>query len=139
MFRLEKPNQMWQIESGSVGIFAVTWQAGEPTGPRRYLFTVQAGEPMLGCRPATYGLVAIAFEPTSLSALPFQSPCQSDLRAIAPKLSTWFDHFSHIEGFPPPLISIEADPAHYISLRQAEGYQPKAQMSWISLQNGQAR
>ncbi|MEL7494725.1 MAG: NHLP bacteriocin export ABC transporter permease/ATPase subunit [Cyanobacteria bacterium J06554_11] len=137
-FRLEKPGHIWQVESGTVGIFAVTWEAGEPTGPRHYLFTVEAGEPMLGCVPATYGLVAIAFEPTTLSSISAIS-ADAHLPAIAPKLSTWFDHFSHIEGFPIPLTPIEPDPTQYISLRKGESYQPNERMSWISLQNGDAR
>ncbi|MEO0887778.1 MAG: NHLP bacteriocin export ABC transporter permease/ATPase subunit [Cyanobacteria bacterium J06648_10] len=90
-FFLAQPEQAWCIQSGSVGIFAVGWQDDKPVGSRHYLFSVAAGETLLGMSPARYGLVAIAFEPTTLECA--QSP-------TAEQLTTWRDRFTEIEDFP---------------------------------------
>ena len=101
---LNKPDQIWQVESGAVGIFGV-WQEISVSS-RHYLFTVTAGETILGCTPDAYGLVAIAFEPTGLKPLawPLQEPDISAFwQSFRPQLSTWFNHFNQIEGLPKPI------------------------------------
>ncbi|MGD1898462.1 MAG: NHLP bacteriocin export ABC transporter permease/ATPase subunit [Phormidesmis sp.] len=124
-FPLNQPNNIWQVDAGTVGIFAVTWKNGEPTGPRHYLFTVNAGEVMMGCVPAAYGLIAIAFEPTTLSIL-------NKPRNLA-KTTTWFNHFSQIVGFPVPATPIEPSTAKHLSLSSHQRYGPEQQMVWIQI------
>ena len=91
IFLLDQPEQAWRIQSGSVGIFAVSWQDDTSIGSRHYLFSLAAGEMLLGMRPARYGLVAIAFEPTTLKHIP--SP-------TAEQLTNWSDRFKEIQSFP---------------------------------------
>ena len=106
MLRLDEPDQIWQVQSGAVGIFGVVWKEIS-VSPRHYLFTVAAGETMLGCAPDVYGLVAIAFEPTVLKpmtwplAWPLLEPdALASWQSFWPQLSAWFNHFNQIEEFP---------------------------------------
>ncbi|MGC1218349.1 MAG: NHLP bacteriocin export ABC transporter permease/ATPase subunit [Phormidesmis sp.] len=137
-FLLDKVDCAWQVTAGSVGVFAVRWQnssstagqsvkrageqvadqvggkvAGEPTGPRHYLFTVAVGEPLVGYQPAAYGLVAIAFEPTQLTPLPTAelSPAEAE---------TWFNHFNEIEGFTAESLAAESLAAKDLSVLDAD-------------------
>lgn len=105
-FRLDKPDNTWQVVSGSVGIFAVKWENEEPTGARKHLFSVTAGECLLGCSPSAYGLIAIAFEPTELQ--PYTPNSTADYKT---GIFSWFDHFSQIKDFPEvrsPFITAES-------------------------------
>ena len=133
-FSISDPQDTWEIESGSIGIFAVRWQQGTPTGSRRYLFTVSAHELLLGCVPRGYGLIAIAFEPTTLHLI--SSACVKANHQIrrdqTHKLATWFNHFSEISGFPqPPASSVQ--PREYISLEAGQTYLAEETLTWIKI------
>ncbi|MEM9149091.1 MAG: NHLP bacteriocin export ABC transporter permease/ATPase subunit [Cyanobacteria bacterium P01_F01_bin.3] len=130
-FLLEKSGTVWQVEMGSVGIFAVACEAGKFTGPRRYLFTVSAGECVMGCQPAAYGLVAIAFEPTLLLS-------HSSSDSLLPQnISSWFNYFSTIAGFPQRPADIESNSSSnspkYLSLRAGQRYAIAEQMVWAKI------
>ena len=133
-FLIHNPQDTWEIEFGSVGIFAVSCQQGNPTGPRRYLFTVNEHELLLGCVPRGYGLIAIAFEPTTLHLI--SSACVKANHQIrrdqTHKLATWFNHFSEISGFPqPPASSVQ--PREYISLEAGQTYLAEETLTWIKI------
>ncbi|EDX84278.1 ABC transporter, ATP-binding protein [Synechococcus sp. PCC 7335] len=129
-FLLEKPGSFWQVSSGSVGVFAVTWSEGKLTGPRYYLFTVSAGDYLLGCTPQAYGLVAIAFEPSVIT------PSLTS-HTLAP-FTSWFEHFSSIEDFPRSPAPIDPNPSEYISLRNGIRYGSQEKMVWIKVKQGNA-
>ncbi len=104
---LDSP-QTWQIQSGLVGIFSALWQNGELTGKRQYLFTVAANELMVGAEltaegSEAYGLVAIAFEPTLLSAVELPRDPTDPLHQ---QVATWRNHFNQLEGFPDPPVPL---------------------------------
>ncbi|MEM8501650.1 MAG: NHLP bacteriocin export ABC transporter permease/ATPase subunit [Cyanobacteria bacterium P01_D01_bin.1] len=130
-FLLKKPDHIWQVTSGSVGIFAVTYQKGEPVGPRHYLFSVPADDYLLGCTPQAYGLIAIAFQPTTLT--PILSRGLSGVKA-----STWFNHFSTIERFPQSPAPIEPDPSEHVSLGSGIRYGSNQAALWIKIKQGDA-
>ncbi|MEO1403072.1 MAG: NHLP bacteriocin export ABC transporter permease/ATPase subunit [Cyanobacteria bacterium J06635_1] len=153
---LDQPDQIWQVQSGSVGIFCVAWDQGEPTGARRYLFTVVAGEVLFGVVPDVYGWVAIAFEPTELVPITWQqmglTPCENghgndpaNGQANAPnkllqtQAALWFNHFGEIEGFPTPVSTIEALSSLYISLNDGARYSAGDHMVWCQLKSGEAQ
>ena len=92
ILKLDSPDQFWQVQSGTIGIFSIAWQNDRPTGARHYLFTLKPGDIFCGCKPTTLGLIAIAFEPTKVASISL--PVQA--------LSSWLDRFSQIEGFPNP-------------------------------------
>jgi ABC-type multidrug transport system fused ATPase/permease subunit len=69
-FRLDTPNTLWIVTSGSMAIFAVRTVNGTLQSARRYLFEVKYGEPLFGIvsplEGQFYTLVAIPYEPTNL-------------------------------------------------------------------------
>ncbi|MFK8185592.1 MAG: NHLP bacteriocin export ABC transporter permease/ATPase subunit [Phormidesmis sp.] len=127
---LDNPNQSWQINQGAVGIFCVQWKNNEPDGPRHYLFTVNAGEVILGAQSDAYGFVAIAFEPTELS-LTTPNACQ-----YLTQLGEWFDHFGTIPEFSQPKSVTTPLFTEYLSLTDEQQYAPGDTHSWISVKEG---
>ncbi|MEM9908690.1 MAG: NHLP bacteriocin export ABC transporter permease/ATPase subunit, partial [Cyanobacteria bacterium P01_D01_bin.44] len=149
---LDQPDQIWQVQSGSVGIFCVAWAQGGPTGARRYLFTVAAGELLFGVTPSVYGWVAIAFEPTELAPMTWRQiglqthanghengHSNGQLKQIQTQAASWFNHFGQIEGFPTPVSPIEALSSQYISLTDGKRYSAGDQMIWGQIKTGKAR
>ncbi|MFB2920437.1 MULTISPECIES: NHLP bacteriocin export ABC transporter permease/ATPase subunit [Aerosakkonema] len=47
-FLLDAPEKVWVVQSGTLALFATKIEAKEPTGDRRYLFSVSAGEALFG-------------------------------------------------------------------------------------------
>jgi hypothetical protein len=127
LLALDSPEQIWQVQSGLVGIFSVAWKEGKPTGVRRYLFSIAATEIMFGAVPKSYGLVAIALEPTVLMPFVWHQACQNGQNPICKsdielqKFSAWFNAFSNIEGFPQPAASLPFS-AQYLSLKSGDSY-----------------
>lgn len=112
---LVESGQRWQVASGALGIFGVAWEQGEPTGARHYLFSVSAGEVVLGAEPQGYALVAIAFEPTTLTPVDWQSPDR-----LAAQLTAWRDRFITLKNFPTPADSPPALTAHSLAAANIE-------------------
>ncbi len=151
---LNTAGQIWQVESGALGIFSVAQENGEPVGARHYLFTVPAGEVALGLESGKgrYGLIAIAFEPTQLRQITWQAPSwkeeasskngQSVLKnvyhSLAVQLTGWCDHFSQIKGFPKPAAAVSVFSSHYLSLNDSDRYGPDDQLVWLRLSRGKA-
>ncbi len=132
---LDRSDVFWQVQSGAVGIFSVRWQADEPVGERRYLFTVVAGEVMLGAIPKTLGLVAVALEPTVVVAsLWSQLPLPWADDTVG--LSTWVQHFSAIPGF--PTTSVSSQRGRHLTLSTGEIYAP-SEFVWVRLHSGTAQ
>jgi NHLM bacteriocin system ABC transporter ATP-binding protein len=137
---LDSPEQIWQVQSGLVGIFSVAWRDGKPTGMRRYLFSLAATEIMFGAVPKTYGLMAIALEPTVL--VPSVWACPKSQNRICndiqlQQLSAWFNAFSKIEGFPQPESSLPFS-AQYLSLKNGDSYCADERLIWIQIKSGKA-
>jgi len=66
---LSDPGVVWIVRSGSMALFAVAVERGEPAGTRRHLFTVSSGDGLFGvpagserCR----ALLAVSLEETEL-------------------------------------------------------------------------
>ncbi len=157
---LDSPDQIWQIQSGSVSVFAIAWQAdkkgekGKPTGARHYLFSVTSSELLFGteseacgseacgseaCGTEAYRLAAIALEPTVLIPLSKkESSKKESLLPLQKQLSVWLSHFPQIQGFPrlgssPPLTS-----SQYLSLNSGNCYRSDQPLVWLQIKAGQA-
>ena len=89
---LDCSNRFWQVQSGAIGIFGINWKDNQPIGARHYLFTAKEGDTLCGCEPASIGLIAIAFQPTTLTAI-------SPNNLLPNQLSSWIDQFNQIEEF----------------------------------------
>ena len=70
---LNDPHTIWLVKSGVVALFAIPIKHGVMEGERRHLFNADPGEALFGFAPCEdcefLGLVAIALEPTDLSAI----------------------------------------------------------------------
>jgi len=69
LLRLEDPARGWVVESGTLGLFGVTYRAGAPSGARRFFFRVGPGEALFGIGAASTGacgIVAVAMEDSRL-------------------------------------------------------------------------
>jgi NHLM bacteriocin system ABC transporter ATP-binding protein len=129
---LDQPDVFWRVESGAVGIFAVQWQGKGPVGKRRYLFTVAAGEVLLGARPRSLGLVAVALEPSVVVPgvwSELSASCEQSKLGVV----TWIQHFA--ESSDSPTVSETGSRDRFLTLRKEAVYAPPA-LIWIQLQQG---
>ena len=66
---LDDPAVAWDVQHGNLAVFAVRQRDDEPAGPRRYLFTLGAGETLFGFGrddgPALR-VIAVALEESTL-------------------------------------------------------------------------
>ncbi len=65
---LTEPNTVWFVLAGSLAVFSSRCEAGKPTGRRRYLFTVAAGDALFAAASSKAGfiLLAVSLEPSEL-------------------------------------------------------------------------
>jgi len=69
VLRLEDPDCGWVVESGSLGLFGVSYRSGDPAGARRFFFRLGPGEALFGIGAVptdSCGLIAVAMEDTRL-------------------------------------------------------------------------
>jgi len=69
---LDDPRSAWLVHEGSIAVFVMSLEQGRPTGVRRYLFSVEAGEWLFGFDLAgqTCCLVGVAVRSARLEAQP---------------------------------------------------------------------
>jgi len=74
---LTTPETVWWVESGTVDVFAVPGQNGQPVGAREHLYRIEAGQVLLGLEPAAihgnWVLIAVATPRTRLRAIPWET------------------------------------------------------------------
>ncbi|MBD1919042.1 MULTISPECIES: NHLP bacteriocin export ABC transporter permease/ATPase subunit [Cyanophyceae] len=140
---LTDPAQLWQVKSGHVALFAVPFANGQPSGKRRFLFSVPAGEALFAadiCPITHLGLMAIAVEPAEIAPLPLSEIDATDcptshLKAL---IDPWIHHWGTIDGFPKPAQTGQVPEIHYISLTRGQVCRPAAEVLWIRMQRGTA-
>ncbi|MEB3280590.1 MAG: NHLP bacteriocin export ABC transporter permease/ATPase subunit [Lyngbya sp.] len=97
---LNEPETLWIVNSGSLAVFTTVFEGQEPKGNRRYLFTVNSGEALLGATPKDErGILAIALEKTELSALNieyFITQIRAGDRSSFALLSGWVNHWEKL-------------------------------------------
>ena len=141
---LTDPSNIWQVKSGKVAIFAVAIAQGAPVGERVFLFTVVAGEVLFGAdihAETGLGLMAVAVEPTNLSALPLsetdETGCPTEL--LKQIIDPWIHHLGQVEGMPKTAQTGIVPDIHYISLTSGQvGRPPQGEVSWVRMQQGTA-
>ncbi|MBW4482025.1 MAG: NHLP bacteriocin export ABC transporter permease/ATPase subunit [Tildeniella torsiva UHER 1998/13D] len=141
--RLTDSTQLWQVKSGHVAVFAVPFANGQPSGERRFLFIVPAGEALFAAEicPVTHlGLMAIAFEPAEIAPLPLSETDTTDCRTPLLKalIDPWIHHWGSIDGFPKPAQTGLVPEIHYISLTRGQICRPNTAVLWIRMQQGTA-
>jgi NHLM bacteriocin system ABC transporter ATP-binding protein len=140
---LTDSTQLWQVKSGRLAVFAVPMAEGRPTGERRFLFIVDAGEALFSAHicPVTHlGLMAVAVEPAEIAPLPVSetddSGCSTPL--LKALIDPWIHHWGQVEGFPKTAQTGQVPEIHYISLTRGQVCRPGPQVLWIRMQQGTA-
>ena len=116
---------------------------GRPTGERRFLFIVDAGEALFSadiCPVTHLGLMAVAVEPAEIAPLPVSetddSGCSTPL--LKALIDPWIHHWGQVEGFPKTAQTGQVPEIHYISLTRGQVCRPGPQVLWIRMQQGTA-
>jgi ATP-binding cassette subfamily C protein len=91
---LDDPDIVWLVQKGTIDLFVVAFQNGQPVGSRRFLFSCTAGEALFGfpCQPNQWRVLAVALVASYLLKLDraelAAQAAQGDAAAIA-LLETW--------------------------------------------------
>ncbi|MDB9513476.1 NHLP bacteriocin export ABC transporter permease/ATPase subunit [Kamptonema animale CS-326] len=103
---LDNSNIVWLIQSGTLAIFAVTVVDKVPTGARRYLFSVCAGNALFGVVKAgetPYQIIAVAVEEATLIESSMteivqlaESEVDDKREACRQLLDTWNTHLTSV-------------------------------------------
>ena len=131
---------LWRVKSGRLGIFAVEWRDGEPVSERRYLWTVDIGDMMIGTdtRPCNLALVAVAFESSDIEPIAKPEDANGNICGyvgvpLLRQVERWVEALTQVKGFPGRSIVEFSNSVGSLSLNPADGYSPKATMMWIKL------
>ncbi|ESA38528.1 abc transporter atp-binding protein [Leptolyngbya sp. Heron Island J] len=133
---------LWRVKSGRLGIFVVGWQDGAPVGERRYLWTVDVGDLMVGtdARSCDLALMAVAFEASEIETIVTMADDSSDICGhvtipLLRQVERWVEALTLVKGFPGRSIAEVSDMVGTLSLQPADGYSPKAAMMWVKPTN----
>jgi NHLM bacteriocin system ABC transporter ATP-binding protein len=144
-FGLDNPEMAWVVYSGSVDVFAVQVQAGQPCGPRKHLWRVKAGDGLFGMdlSKADTGLLVVGNSNAQLIKVPLAR--LQELLAKAPEkaaittlLENWIVDLSKalIPSMPPKNCRT-LDPGAAIPLAAGAAIGPKRQVLWVQPSGGQ--
>ena len=153
---LNHPQAMGQVISGALAVFATPMADGQPTGARRYLFTVNANDALFGVeaqpsdpqvKGATFaGLMAVPLEPTEIiyRQLSLEVGTEPDLDTLKQLVDGWLQRFNQVEGWPQFSKAVRNEAVvpdiHYLSLLPGQSCRPaEQQVLWIRMQRGQAQ
>ncbi len=135
-------SKLWKVKSGRLGIFAVSWKNDEPVGERRYLWTVDVGDLIIGteARTCDLALVAVAFEASEVEAVtqpvnPDGSICGHVTIPLLRQVERWVGALTQVKGFPGRSIAEVSDVVGTLNLEPASGYSPRAAMMWVRPKN----
>ncbi len=141
---LTDPSQLWQLKSGKMAVFVVAFTDHEPTGTRRYLFTVEAGEALFSatiCPITTLGFLAVAIEPSEVVALPLSEADDTivPLDRLKQLVDPWVHHLGEVDGMPVTSRRGTVPDIHYLSLTTGQICRPpEGEVSWVRMQQGKA-
>ncbi len=140
---LTDPARCWLVKSGRIAVFAVPMAMGQPTGERRFLFMVSAGESLFNtdiCPITHLGLMAVAVEPAEIAPRCLSETDDTDCPTPLLKelIDPWIHHWGTIDGFPKTAQTGQVPDVHYISLTRGQVCRPDSQVLWIRMQEGTA-
>lgn len=142
--------KVWVVQSGTLALFATRVEAGEPTGDRRYLFSVSAGEALFGIAVSEklktpYRILAVAIEETELLQLDIADVAAQvaavDLEVIS-LLESWIKHLSQLIAAlaisnPSPKMPVSGLANKQLSKGQILQASSKA-VTWVRVAKGSA-
>ncbi|HIK42952.1 NHLP bacteriocin export ABC transporter permease/ATPase subunit [Thermoleptolyngbya sp. M55_K2018_002] len=145
---------VWQVQSGSLALFAVPMQDGIPRGRRRYLFSVNAGEAVFAADAAEFGepglsqpcqqpyqLMAVALEETDLtgrSPAEFLQWLHDEPQAAQQQLEGWVHQLgTTLASMTATILPTPLD--RYGVLGMGEVFQPaQGAVTWVRVLQGTA-
>ena len=142
---LDNPQTIWLVQSGSLALFAIGVQHGIPTGRRRYLFSVKAGELMFGAtlnlEDEQYQILAIALEETELlqSQTQFSQWFTEEPEDTLKRIESWIHQLgSTLAGISSPTLPTPLETAGCGILSSGEVFQPpQGTVVWVQILQGQ--
>jgi NHLM bacteriocin system ABC transporter ATP-binding protein len=139
--KLNDPQQVWIVQSGSIAIFSVTINSDKVVGQRQYLCTINANEAIFGASDTTQQLLAVPLGEVNVVELDqhcWQNLCfQHDLR-IQMWLDSWLGHLAPIVATKPfPTSTLQAQNTANYSLVDSQNLQ-FTEMCWVEMQSGTA-
>lgn len=142
---LTDPQVIWLVESGTVSVFAVTVRNGRIDGDRRFLFSCESGEFILGTMPnqgeVDYQLLALPMGKVDLLELNrncIQKIAAEDFSDLASKVDCWLKKFdTKLFDLNVPAINIKAGEGERISLDRGEKLQSISdKVTWLQVNEG---
>ncbi len=143
------PQVIWLVESGTVSVFAASVKNGIIDGDRRFLFSCQSGEAILGTTMADngeidYQLLAVPIGEVTL--LKLERNCIEQLVAenyseLISKIDCWLNKFdTKLFQLNVPSIDLQAQGRERISLSCGETLQAESEvLIWLQVKEGVLR
>jgi NHLM bacteriocin system ABC transporter ATP-binding protein len=145
---LNHPETAWLIQSGSVGVFAVTVNNGTIIGSRRHLFTCHSQDVLLPTEPS-FGqtdtqMLALALNNVELLRIDRERFEQLILSAdvvIKQGIENWLNKLSTlVEDAIIPTVKTEVACEKQIDLVDRQTFQPEAhEVVWVKIDSGYGR
>jgi ATP-binding cassette subfamily C protein len=135
----------WKVHSGTVAVFAVRAQDGEPVGPRRFLFSCNQGEWLFGADPSVTAdartFLVVGLEDSELAPVAFRSvlPASGNMPPTTiPKLEAWVRRIgSVIAALGSHAHSEKAHVDGPIALAAAQNIKPQTDhVLWLNVVSG---
>jgi len=147
-FWIHDPSRLWLVEAGSVDMFLVMTEDGEPAGARHHIMRVEKGGAIFGVAPPASTAMRILAAATPESRLAEQplSRMREMLQAPGEKeraaglLEGWITGFSRAAAgkvLPKTFESLE--PGSTLALKEAGSVVSRAGVVWVEALQGNAR
>ncbi|WP_445634099.1 NHLP bacteriocin export ABC transporter permease/ATPase subunit [Nostoc sp. DSM 114161] len=144
---LDDPQTVWIVRSGSMSLFAIAVNNGNPEGKRRYLFNVKSAEAMFSIasefQSQQLQILAVSLEETELLKI-----SRKDFESIFPDkqdyavnlVKRWIYQLgSAVACEPNRNLKILKPGTQFFSLTPGEIFQPEqGSISWVRIQSGYA-
>ncbi|MFN6558739.1 MAG: NHLP bacteriocin export ABC transporter permease/ATPase subunit [Nostoc sp. ChiSLP01] len=144
---LNDPQTVWIVRSGSMSLFAIAVNNGNPEGKRRYLFNVKSAEAMFSIasefQSKQLQILAVSLEETELlkiSRKDFESMFADKQAYAVDLLERWIYQLGSAVGREPNRnFKISKPGTQFFSLASGEIFQPEqGSISWVRIQSGYA-
>lgn len=146
-FLIHDPEKVWLVEKGSVDLFLVRAENGEPAGARRHVMRVEAGKAICGFA-ATEGdqqLLACLAPETRLvetsQARLREMASSADSAGAVELLEEWITSFAAASsGQVPPKVSAALEPGKETStVKESKPVFPREGVVWVKHLEGESR
>ena len=145
-FFLDDPNALWLVVAGSVDVFAVRRENGRVAGPRRYLWTVGAGEAVLGvadeAAASGLGLLAVGVSGTRVTKIAVSRlKALAEHRETATEVASLIDAYvlsvsDAVAGHEHPQLHTPLAPGNHVVVKRSQRAGPNEGVVWVYQESG---